>query len=748
MYKINILVLLFISCFSLHAQQTEGVIYELDEQSKEIPIMGANVFWLDTSVGTITNERGYFTLPQSDKTHLLVISFVGYKVDTLHVHHNEYIKHRLQPNEELDEVTVTATQKSLQKSYLQTIGIEKISSKELLKAACCNLSESFETNPSIDVNFSDAVTGNKQIKMLGLTSPYILITEENIPSLRGASQAYGMNFTPGTWLESIQITKGAGSVINGYESISGQINTELIKPLNDIPFYLNAYGSTGSRYELNTHFNKKFSEKWSSSLFVHGSTRMNETDNNGDGFMDNPLGRQINLLNRWQYYDAKTGWVSFINVRYLGDAKMSGQLGFDPKKHKLQNQVWGAEVNTRRTDFSTKIGYVFPDLPYKSFGWQTAYSDHNQESYYGLRRYDIQQQSIYSNLMYNSIIRNTNNKFTAGINVTTDAYDEQFVTVNYDRRDSSIGAFFEYAYCNDDNFSATLGGRIDNHNRLGLFFTPRLHLRYQPWKNTTVRISGGRGKRQANIFAENQALLASSREFFLMGNNTSQPYGLNPETAWNYGVSFMQRFKLWGAEAELGLDFFVTDFVNRVVVDRYTSAGSVVFYNVEGGSTAQSTQLDFSIEPIRHFTIRTSYKYYDSQTDFLIGKKQEPLQAQHRFFTNLEFKTHIKEKGKQWRFDYTFHWNGEQYLPYTGSNPTVYQLDQKSKSFALMNAQITRTFSTVFEMYLGGENISNYRQSNAIVSANDPFSPYFDATMIYGPVFGQMYYMGLRYKIK
>ena len=221
----------------------------------------------------------------------------------------------------LKEIKVQNFSKSLQKSLKLTTNTTLLSSKELLKAACCNLAESFETNPSIDVNFSDALTGTKQIKMLGLTSPYLMITEENIPSVRGASQAYGLSFTPGTWVESIQITKGAGSVVNGYESVSGQINTELIKPNKDIPFFVNAYGSSDSRFELNTHFNKKITDKWSSSLFLHGNTRIAKNDMNNDGFLDNPLGKQINILNRWQYTNAEKGWVSFVNFRYMDDKK-------------------------------------------------------------------------------------------------------------------------------------------------------------------------------------------------------------------------------------------------------------------------------------------------------------------------------------------------------------------------------------------------------------------------------------------
>jgi outer membrane receptor for ferrienterochelin and colicins len=648
--------------------------------------------------------------------------------------------------ENLDEVKITKKQKGIKKSYTLTANTTVITSKELLKAACCNLAESFETNPSIDVNFSDALTGTKQIKMLGLTSPYLMITEENIPSVRGASQAYGLSFTPGTWIESVQITKGAGSVVNGYESISGQINTELLKPLNDVPFFLNVYGSTDARFEVNTHFNKKLSDKWATSLFVHGNARVAKNDMNDDGFLDNPLGKQINVLNRYQYYNPESGLVSFINFRYMNDKKQTGEVDFDKDRDRGTTNHWGSEINTERFDVSTKIGYVFKDMPYQSIGFQNAFNSHNQNSYFGLNLYDIRQNSFYSNLIFNSIINNTKHKFSTGLNFTYDQYQE-FVNINdYSRIDNSVGAFFEYTYDNNDNFSLILGGRVDNHNRLDFFVTPRLHMRYNPWKDGVLRFSAGRGKRSANIFAENQQLFASSRTFSILDNG-GKIYGLNPEIAWNYGVSFSQKFKLLSKNAEVAFDVYRTDFQNQAVVDLMQSPQEVSFYNLRGSSFANSFQFEFNYELIHNLNLRTAYKYYDIQTAYLTGTFQRPLQAKHRFLGNLEYETHLKD-GKQWKFDYTFNWSGKQQLPYTASNPVEDQFPNFSPSYAVMNVQVTRVISPVLEVYAGGENIGNYKQKKAILGAGDPFGPNFDASIAYAPIFGQMYYAGLRFKIK
>jgi outer membrane receptor for ferrienterochelin and colicin len=648
---------------------------------------------------------------------------------------------------QLDEVKVQATQKGLKKSIKGTANTTIVSSKELLKAACCNLAESFETNPSIDVNFSDALTGTKQIKMLGLTSPYIMITEENIPSVRGASQAYGLSFTPGTWVESIQITKGAGSVVNGYESISGQINTELLKPMNDIPFFLNVYGSTDSRFELNTHFNKKLSDKWATSLFVHGNARISKNDMNDDGFLDNPLGKQINITNRWQYSNPESGWVSFLNFRFMNDEKQTGQIDFNPDRDRFTTNFWGSEINTQRFDIASKTGYVWKDMPFQSIGFQNAFSNHIQQSYFGLNTYDIHQQSYYSNLIFNSIINNTMHKFATGLNFTYDKYSEFVNLDDVSRIDNSIGVFFEYTFDNNNKFSYVLGGRMDYHNRLGFFITPRLHVKYIPWEKGVFRFSAGRGKRAANIFAENQNMFASSRTISILDNN-GKIYGLNPEIAWNYGLSFTQNFMLFGKKADVTLDFYRTDFQNQIIVDVMQNPQELLFYDLKGKSYANSLQFDFNYEIIKHFNFRSAYKYFDISTDYLSGSFQRPLQAKHRVFANLEYETHIAEKGKQWKFDFTWNWLGKQQLPNTDTNAEQDGFGNTSPSFSVMNAQITRTFSSVFEIYVGGENIGNYRQHKAVLGSDNPFGTNFDTSIVYAPIFGQMYYAGLRFKIK
>lgn len=743
---------MFLSLMLSAQEQLKGVVLETSS-GKEMPLPGANVYWLSSSVGAITNEDGTFTLPYKFSYNKLVVSYVGFKSDTITISKNKYIRHILQASDELDAVEITSRKQATRKSYLQAANTFTVTSAELLKAACCNLAESFETNPSIDVNFADAISGSKQIKMLGLNSPYILIATENIPAIRGASQAYGLSFIPGTWVESIQITKGTGSVVNGFESIAGQINAEMVKPTTDDKLFVNLYGASSERLELNTHINTKVSDKWSTGLYVHGNTHQEKHDVNDDGFLDMPMYNQINVMNRWQYTNPEKGVVSFINLRYLNDEKQAGQVDFDPQRDKGTTNYWGSEIDTERFEITTKLGYVNPEIPYQSLGFQTAFSHHQQDSYFGLNQYDIKHNSFYSNLVYNSIISDSRHKIKTGVSFTYDHYNELVNNHNnallnnttYKRTENSVGGFFEYAFDNLDKLSLTAGMRVDQHNKLGFFVTPRLHVRYTPWEKSALRASIGRGKRSANIFAENQNIFSSSRQINIL-NSEGKIYGLDPEIAWNYGISYLQGFNLFDRKADVTFDFYRTDFQNQVVVD-WENPYEVNFYNLEGDSYANSFQFEFNYNAFEHFDVRMAYKYYDIQTDYISGKLEKPLVPKHRLFANASYETEIKNNG-QWKFDATYNWLSGQRFPSTDLSALQFQLADETPTVGTLNLQVTKVFSPKFEVYLGGENVTNVRQDNPVVSADNPFGSNFDSNFVYGPIYGSMYYAGLRFRIK
>ena len=733
MYKY--IYVIFFCCNFINAQDiVSGAVYG---DNTDNPLPGANVYWLSSNKGAVTDINGMFSLDSDPASTKLVISYIGYISDTLSVRESRQINHVLQSkeSEDLDEVVVSQRKKSSQLSFLSTQNILNVSSEELLKAACCNLSESFETNPAIDVNFDNALTGVKQIQMMGLPSPYLLFTEENIPIIRGASQVYGLSFTPGTWIESLQITKGAGSVINGYESMTGQINAELKKPLTSERIFFNLFRSLEGRNELNLNTKTTFSSKLSANLLVHFNQLSEKIDKNKDGFLDLPLSEQVNILSRFQYLDTEKGWVSFLNIRFLQDDKIFGQGDFLPKLHKNTTSIWGSEIMTNRYESSLKIGYVFPDLPYQSFGMQLAYSNHSQESYFGLRAYDINHKSGFANLLFNSILGNTLNKFKTGIQFSYDAYDELIENQTSNRIDSSVGAFFEYSYDSLERLNMVLGLRFDHHNNIGSFLTPRAHFRYAFSDTSTLRFSIGSGRRVAAAFAENQKLFGSGRTI-QTPNLQSNDFGLSPEHAWNYGISFLQGFQIASIPLNINVDLYRTEFVNQVVVD-WETLGQISFYNLSGESYAKSLQLGLDARLFRILDARFAYKYYDVQVDYSSGRMQKPLQPKQRYFINLGY------IGTKWRIDATYQYTGSQRIPPTILNPNGFE----SKSFGLINSQLTYIPKTNFEIYLGGENLNNESQARPILSADQPFSSNFDSSLVYAPVFGRMMYVGLRYNL-
>lgn len=745
-----ILFILLVAQYTVAQNEVTGTIYGTSSETPEFPLSGANVYWLDTTVGTITDGKGAFKIPYRKEYSKLIVSYVGFKTDTITITGPTEITHWLLEEGSLNEVVIQNRKQTAFRSYLQPQNVTFITSQELLKAACCNLSESFETNPSIDVNFPDALTGTRQIRMLGLTSQYTLITVENIPAMRGASQAYGLSFVPGTWVESIQISKGAGSVTNGYESIAGQINAELQKPATDDKVFVNAYAGNDGRYEFNNHLNFKLNEKWYAGLYIHGNYRDHSEDINNDGFLDMPQAQQINLMNKWQYMDNENGIIGFLSLKYLNDEKMMGQshslhtVEDDGHDH-FFNRIWEANVDTQRAEAAMKLGIVFPDNPFNSLGFQASYSFHNQNSIFGLRVYDIEHQSFYSGVMFSSIISDTRHNFKTGLSFTYDAYDEQVGFINYNRIEYSTGAYFEYSYDNLDRLNLVTGLRVDYNNLIGTFVTPRVHARYTLWEKAALKVSFGRGVRSPNIFAENQQLFGSSRSIVIQ-NAGGNFYGLDAEDAWNYGVSFLQSFQLFGREADINFDFYRTDFQNQIVVD-WENPREVVFYNLDGKSYANSFQTELNMSPAPRTDIRLAYRLFDVKTDYQTGRMEKPLTPKHRLFANAAYATPLTERGAQWKFDLTYNWLSDQRFPSTEANPNEFQRTARTPQLNLMNAQITKVFSPKFEIYVGGENITNVRQDNPIIASDDPFGVNFDSTLVYGPIFGSMYYTGLRWKL-
>jgi outer membrane receptor for ferrienterochelin and colicin len=721
----------------------KGVVLEADKKGGFVPLTGASVMWLAGSRGAFTDTNGVFTITHQGGNNRLLVSYTGYKADTITVTSFDDLKVVLATNKELSNVIITSRQHSSFISATNAMRTQVITEKELFKAACCNLSESFETNPSVDVSYNDAVTGSKQIQLLGLSGNYTQLTVENLPGPRGIATPLGLNSIAGPWVESIQLTKGIGSVANGYESIAGQINIELKKPESSERLYANLYVNEFGKTDLNVNLSQKLNNKWSAGLLLHDDFLYNKTmDQNKDGFRDMPTGNQFSLINRYKYDNGK-GWLAQFGVKLLKDDRTGGETAYNPVSDKFTTNHYGLGIKTNRYEGFAKIGYVFPAKKYQSIGLQMAAISHQQDSYFGLTAYNAKQQNLYGNLIYQSIIANTAHKFRTGLSFVYDNYNENFKLDNYRRKEMVPGAFFEYTYTPSEKLNVVAGLRADQHNLFGFFATPRLHVRYEPFKGTNIRVSVGRGQRTANIFAENTSVFVSARSVEIIGAENGKAYGLNAEVAWNKGISIDQKFKLVGRDASFALDYFRNDFANQVVVD-LEDTRKVQFYNLTGKSYSNSFQAEVNAEPASKLDIRLAWRFFDVKTTFATGLMQRPLIARNRAFANIAYTF------KGFKFDYTVNYIGSKRLPSTSQNPLEYQLKQKSAPYVLMNAQVSKTVfkNPPVDFYFGVENLTNFVQKNPIIAARQPFGEYFDASLIWGPLTGSMFYAGLRYKLK
>jgi len=738
------LILLPLAFFSQN--KLSGKVYEINQKGDTSILPGATLFWLHTTVAATSDEKGRYSLQKINTNNTLVISYVGYANDTAIIDTTKLFADFILSNAKtLKEVEVIYYSKSSEFSFMNPINTETLGQKELLKAACCNLSESFETNPSVDVSFADAVTGTKQIQMLGLSGQYALITKENMPYLRGLASMYGLSFIPGTWIQSIQLSKGAGSVVNGYESFTGQVNTELQKPDASEKLYFNAYGNSMSRNEYNLNLSRRINDVWSTGLLMHANFTPTKMDLNGDGFLDLPTGSQYNIMHRWSYITPK-GFMGQFGGSYVTDNRKGGQLNFNPAIERSLQPYYGIGINSEKADAFAKNGYVFKNKPETSMGLQLSFLQHKQNNFYGLNNYDGLQQTFYANYIFQGIISNTNHKYKTGASFLWDNVSEKYKLYNFKRIESVPGMFGEYTYSYLTRFNVVAGLRADYHNYYGLFFTPRLHLRYAFNDNTVIRASGGRALKTANIFAENAALMASARDFIITPSNFYMPYGLNPEIAWNYGLNFLHKFKLNYRQAQVVVDFYRTDFINQVVIDVDNNSQKVLIYNLNGASFSNTLQTEFSWEVRKRFDVRLAYRYVDARTQYTTGLLPRYLLSKHRAFINLSYET----KNQHWQFDFTTQWHGPKRLPNTQANPIEYKRDDYSPSYFIVNGQITYKtgVKNKFDIYIGVENATNFKQTNPIVSSDKPFGTYFDASMIWAPVYGRMIYGGIRYKIK
>lgn len=752
---------------------------EVTEAGKATPLPGAVLRWLfdadpnAPAATAVTDEAGRFALVRPARAaSRLVVQALGYWADTLAVPSTgaPYLRVALRAGQELGEVTVTARGPAY--SALTPAHTQVISSRDLTKSACCNLAESFETNASVEVTTSDAVSGAKQIQLLGLDGSYSLLTVDNQPALRGLAAPYRLGYLAGPWIENIEIIKGTGSVVNGYEAISGQVNVKLKEPEKTDQLLFNVYGNDLGKFDVNLNTSARLNPKWSTVLLLHSDHLSNRVDRNRDGFLDLPLATQFNAFNKWKYVSGH-GLVSEVGVGALRETRQGGQVGFrnDGNETAFTQHYGTAQATTRYTGYA-KTSYTWPSRPYQSLGLLLSGTDHDFTSTYSYgyqegspsgpltqrtaRRYNGTQRTGLGTLLFQSAIGNTAHVYRAGLSFLYDDYQELlsdgrtystespaelYAREHRDRRELVPGAFAEYTYQNSRNLTVVAGLRTDRHNLYGWQLTPRLNLKYDAAKNTVLRLGAGRGFRVANPIADNAAMLASAREFLILNQR--------PETAWNVGGSATQYFTVLGHPATAVLDYYHTEFGNQVVADVYTAPRLLIISDLapSGRSFARSLQAELQIEPLKGLQVKGAYKYLDVRTTYDGLLLPKPLTPAHRAFVNLGYASAFDK----WRADFTVQWFGQRPLAHIGRahehgsgqayTPTM------APRYGLLNTQITRAFKRL-ELYAGVENLANYRQPNPIDGAAAPFGPNFDAAMVWGPVYGRLAYGGLRYRIE
>jgi outer membrane receptor for ferrienterochelin and colicin len=722
-------------CTQALAQEITGRVMSLDDAGHMEDLPGATVYYQPDKKGGIVGSNGLFSIKVQQFPGWLFIRSVGFAPDSVWVTKPQFFHVHLRARDsELTEVKVVASPGGHDVQSIQSREI--LTMKTLAKAACCNLSESFETNASVSVNFTDAVTGAKQISLLGLSGNYVQTQVENVPSIRGLKSTYGLNYIPGSWIRSIDLAKGQSSVVNGYESMTGAINMELAKPDTSEVYFLNAYGNSQGRFELNQQASHKFNGKLSTALLTHYSQQASRLDGNGDGFMDLPLFNLINVLNRWKY--SSEHWMLQAGASYLRETRLAGQNGFDEQQSN-RYQVYGFGSNTGRFEAFAKIARLFPTKPWKGVGLILSTSQHQNDAYFAFKQYAGREQSMFGNLIYQSMISNTNHTWKAGASFLYDAYQERYIDSSYSRTELVPGFFGEYTLTVPNKFTLVVGNRIDFHNQLGTKWVPRLHAKWDISSNLYARASFGKGWRRVNPLPENMGFLANSR-YLQVGTD------VNPiEEAWNYGFSLTHDFTLGNRKANLVFDYFQTDFTHQWMVDMET-AHSIRMYSSPGVSYAKSAQIEFNYSPIPRLEWKTAYRFQDVASDYfaqngLLRRLTKPFLNRDRVLVNVAYAT----KYDIWKFDLTWQWSGSRRIPnaytHTGDAPEV-----NAPAFSMVYGQVTRQFKH-WEMYLGVENLFNFTQPNPIMGAADPFARGFDATMVWGPVAGRMVYTGLRFKI-
>ena len=722
------------------AQSVRGKVFN----ETGVPLEGASIVWLSTKKGTVTNESGEFSIKLPKKIpHVLLISFAGYKTDSLKINDTSFISISLSDRSTLGDVTVVGNKRP---SYIsaQPIKTEVISSLELKKAACCDLAGCFETQASVQPQTTNIITNSKELRILGLSGIYNQLLIDGFPQVQGLTYTYGISSIPGVLVDNIYVAKGANSVLQGYESISGQINVLTKEPDKADKLLLNVYINSFAEKHLNAIYSVK-KDKWSNMTAFHMVQPANRIDKDDDTFLDLPLLTRYMVFNRWKKGDeSKWGWSTQFGVRYLSEKRVGGQVNFNYKTDKGGTNSYGQAVNIQQPELWFKTAYRLNDV--HRFAIYTSGFYQDQQAYFGVTRYKANQKNSYANLQYEFSYKNSGTLKTGVSFRHLDLSEEvsfsnnnlnRTYAGNYSKEENIPGIFAE-------NISNIAGGkltlitgvRVDHHNQFGWQVIPRTLLKYGLAENLTFRASIGKGWRTANIFSENIGLLASSRDIIF-----AEP--LKPEKALNFGFNATQKFRNSNVEGYISLDFYRTNFQNQIFPDYDADPTKAIIKNYTGKSVSNGFQAEVSGTFYNRFSAKLGYVFLDVYQLKDGGKEILPFNPKHRLNSSASF----MPLSRKWHIDANVHWYGKQRMPETKNNPIEYQMPDESKPYTIVNTQCTYIIKK-FEVYAGVENVFNFRQNKPIISWQDPFGQYFDTQFAWGPTRGREGYIGLRFVLK
>lgn len=600
---------------------------------------------------------------------------------------------------------------------------------ELFKAACCNLGESFTTNPSVDVAYNDATTGARQIKLLGLSGTYVQMLTENLPNFRGAAIPYALGYVPGPWMKGIQVSKGSASVKNGYESITGQINVDYLQPEDEQQVEVNLFGDTKSRIEANADANVHLSDRWATEILLHHENIIKNHDDNGDGFYDMPGREQYNVQNRWVYKGKS--YIFHGGLGALKEIRTSGQ----DEEHVHSDDIYRIKLHTNRYEGYMKHAFILNHEHGTNIAFMSSASMHQLNARYGNKLYDLNEKNLYGSLMFETNFY-TQHNLSLGLSFNHDYLGQnEGRNKGQNEKETTPGAYAQYTYTLGTKLTAMAGVRFDHSSLYGNFFTPRFHVKYSPVDAISIRLSAGKGYRTVFGMAEYNYLLAS-------GRNLNISKSLKQEEAWNYGLSTAFYIPMFGKTLKLNAEYYYTDFRNQAVVDYDANKEFISIYNLIGKSYSHTFQIDASYPLLKGLEITAAYRLNDVKCTYDYGKtlKEKPLTSKYKALFTASYKTPLG----LWQFDATVQLNGG------GRNPEPYQLADGSRSwsprfhsFEQVSAQVTRWFRH-WSIYVGGENLTGFKQKTPIYGASNPWGSDFEPTLVWGPVEGRIFYAGVR----